>query len=159
MKILIIDDELPAREEIARLLGNEPDIQILGQCTNAIEGISTINRLNPEFIFLDIQMPRISGLEMLGMLDPEKMPRVGLQGLDELRRIRRNLGSRVRSPVFRFSAFRCLEPALDGVPAVARLPRDLGQRYPVPIKQAPNSSQVFHGDHLQKPCSINKQVS
>ena len=76
MKVLIIDDELPAREEIARLLGKEADIEILGQCTNAIEGISAINRLNPEVIFLDIQMPRVSGLEMLGMLDPEKMPRV-----------------------------------------------------------------------------------
>ena len=76
MKVLIIDDEMPAREEITRLLGKEPDIEILGECTNAIEGISAINRLNPEVIFLDIQMPRISGLEMLSMLDPEKMPRV-----------------------------------------------------------------------------------
>ena len=76
MKVLIIDDELPAREEIARLLGEEADIEILWQCANAIEGISAINRLNPEVIFLDIQMPRISGLEMLSMLDPEKMPRV-----------------------------------------------------------------------------------
>ncbi len=76
MNVLIVDDELLAREEIARLLGQEPDIQIVGQCANAIEGISAINRLNPEVIFLDIQMPRISGLEMLSMLDPERMPRV-----------------------------------------------------------------------------------
>lgn len=76
MKVLIIDDELPAREEIARQLSQEADIEILGQCSNAIEGISAINRLNPEVIFLDIQMPRVSGLEMLSMLDPDKMPRV-----------------------------------------------------------------------------------
>ncbi|MCB1911987.1 MAG: two-component system response regulator BtsR [Rhodocyclaceae bacterium] len=76
MNVLIIDDESPAREEIARLLGKESDIRILGQCSNAIEGIAAINRLNPEVIFLDIQMPRVSGLEMLSMLDPEKMPRV-----------------------------------------------------------------------------------
>ena len=50
----------------------ESDIRILGQCSNAIEGIAAINRLNPEVIFLDIQMPRVSGLEMLSMLDPEK---------------------------------------------------------------------------------------
>ena len=72
MNVLIIDDESPAREEIARLLGKESDIRILGQCSNAIEGIAAINRLNPEVIFLDIQMPRVSGLEMLSMLDPEK---------------------------------------------------------------------------------------
>lgn len=76
MKVLIIDDELPAREEIARLLGQESDIEILGQCTNAIEGISAIHRLNPEVIFLDIQMPRISGLEMVGMIEPSALPHI-----------------------------------------------------------------------------------
>lgn len=76
MNVLIIDDEQPAREELIRLLEMEADIRILGQCANAIEGISAINRLSPEVVFLDIQMPRISGLEMLSMLDPEKMPRI-----------------------------------------------------------------------------------
>lgn len=76
MNVLIVDDELLAREEIARLLGQEKDIRIVGQCSNAIEGISAINRFKPEVVFLDIQMPRVSGLEMLGMLDPERMPRI-----------------------------------------------------------------------------------
>lgn len=76
MDILIIDDEQPARDEIVRMLEKEDDIKIVGQCGNAIEGISAINRLHPEVVFLDIQMPRISGLEMLSMLDPEKMPRI-----------------------------------------------------------------------------------
>lgn len=76
MNVLIIDDETPAREEIARILAQEPDIVILGECANAIEGLSAINRLHPEVVFLDIQMPRVSGLEMLSMLDPEKMPRI-----------------------------------------------------------------------------------
>ena len=76
MNVLIIDDELLACEEIARQLSLEPDVTIVGQCSNAIEGISAINRLNPEVVFLDIQMPRISGLEMLSMLDPDRMPRI-----------------------------------------------------------------------------------
>lgn len=76
MDVLIIDDEQPAREEIAHLLEQEPDIRILDRCANAIEGIAAINRLKPEVVFLDIQMPRISGLEMLSMLDPEHMPRI-----------------------------------------------------------------------------------
>ncbi len=76
MDILIIDDELLAREEIARLLSTKPDVRIVGQCANAIEGLSAINRLNPEIVFLDIQMPRISGLEMLSMIDPAKLPRI-----------------------------------------------------------------------------------
>ena len=58
---------------------------------------------------------------------PFRAVRISLQGLDELRRIGRNLGVRVHSPVFRLGAFRRLEPAFDGIPAVARLPRDLRQ--------------------------------
>lgn len=58
------------------MLESEPDIEIVGECANAIEGMAAINRLAPEVVFLDIQMPRVSGLEMLSMLDTEKMPRV-----------------------------------------------------------------------------------
>ncbi|ATE59529.1 two-component system response regulator BtsR [Thauera sinica] len=76
MNVVIVDDEPLARDEIARLLEQEADIRIVEQCSNAIEGISAINRLHPDVVFLDIQMPMVSGLEMLSMLDPERMPRV-----------------------------------------------------------------------------------
>ncbi|HZX32956.1 MAG TPA: two-component system response regulator BtsR [Rhodocyclaceae bacterium] len=76
MRILIIDDEQLAREELRRMLEREPDADIVGECANAIEGMAAINRLAPEVVFLDIQMPSVSGLEMLSMLDAERMPRV-----------------------------------------------------------------------------------
>lgn len=76
MKVLIIDDEPPAREELRRLLGAHDDVEIIGECGNAVEGISAVNRLSPDAIFLDIRMPRITGLEMLSMLDPERRPHV-----------------------------------------------------------------------------------
>ncbi len=47
-----------------------------GECGNAVEAIGAINRLRPDVVFLDIQMPRISGLEMVGMIDPERMPHI-----------------------------------------------------------------------------------
>ena len=74
MKALIVDDEPFARDELRNLLGAFEDIEIAGECGNAIEAIGSIQRLRPEVVFLDIQMPRISGLEMLSMLDPERMP-------------------------------------------------------------------------------------
>ena len=76
MNVLIIDDEPPARDELRRLLGAYEDIAVIGQCANAIEGIAAVNRLSPDAIFLDVRMPRISGLEMLSMLDPERRPHV-----------------------------------------------------------------------------------
>jgi two-component system LytT family response regulator len=73
---LIVDDEPFAREELAELLSHEPDIAILGQCANAIEALQTIAKEKPQLIFLDIQMPRISGMELIAMLDPETMPKI-----------------------------------------------------------------------------------
>ncbi len=76
MNVVIVDDEPLARDEIARLLDQEDDIQVVAQCANAIEAIAAINRLHPDVVFLDIHMPMVSGMEMLSMLDPERMPRV-----------------------------------------------------------------------------------
>ena len=76
MDILIVDDEPLAREELRRLLEGAPDVRIMGECANAIEAIGAINRQKPDVVFLDIQMPRVSGLEMLSMLDPERMPHI-----------------------------------------------------------------------------------
>ncbi|GIU06879.1 two-component system response regulator BtsR [Shewanella morhuae] len=73
---LIVDDELFAREELADLLGQEPDMHIIGQCTNAIEALHMISKEKPQLVFLDIQMPRISGMELIAMLDPDTMPKI-----------------------------------------------------------------------------------
>ncbi|WP_350305789.1 two-component system response regulator BtsR [Photorhabdus viridis] len=76
MNILIVDDEPLARENLRCLLEEERDIQIIGECANTVEAIGAIHRLKPDVVFLDIQMPRITGLEMVGMLDPEHRPHI-----------------------------------------------------------------------------------
>jgi len=74
IRTLIVDDEPYAREELAELLGSDPDIEIIGSAANAIEALSLIARLKPEVVFLDIQMPKLSGMELVAMLDP--LPRI-----------------------------------------------------------------------------------
>ncbi|UTH73022.1 two-component system response regulator BtsR [Chromobacterium sp. IIBBL 290-4] len=76
LKTLLVDDEPLARDELRACLAAHPDFLIDGECGNAIEAIACIHRQRPDVVFLDIQMPRLSGLEMLAMLDPERMPRV-----------------------------------------------------------------------------------
>ncbi|ATP28295.1 two-component system response regulator BtsR [Chromobacterium violaceum] len=76
LKTLLVDDEPLARDELRELLAAHGDFDIVGECGNAIEAIAFIHRQQPDVVFLDIRMPRISGLEMLAMLDPDKMPRV-----------------------------------------------------------------------------------
>ncbi|RAS66638.1 LytTR family two component transcriptional regulator [Vibrio diazotrophicus] len=76
LSALVIDDELFAREELMELLEESGEINVIGQANNAIEGLKKINQLKPDVVFLDIQMPQITGIEMLSMLDPETMPKV-----------------------------------------------------------------------------------
>ncbi|WP_127960104.1 two-component system response regulator BtsR [Serratia microhaemolytica] len=76
LTVLIVDDEPSARDNLRHLLEAEPEVTIIGECSNAIEAIGQIHRLQPDVVFLDIQMPRISGLEMVAMLDPKQMPHI-----------------------------------------------------------------------------------
>jgi len=76
LKAIVIDDELYAREDLTELLVETGEVEVVAQCSNAIEGLKMINSLKPDVVFLDIHMPQITGLELLSMLDPETMPKV-----------------------------------------------------------------------------------
>jgi two-component system, LytTR family, response regulator len=68
-KALIIDDERLARNELKKLLADFAEVEIIGEATNADEGIEKIEALSPDLIFLDIQMPGKTGFAMLEELD------------------------------------------------------------------------------------------
>lgn len=70
IKILIIDDESLARELLKKYLAGIPDVEIAGECENGFEAIKMIQELQPDLLFLDIQMPKIDGFELLEVLDP-----------------------------------------------------------------------------------------
>jgi two-component system LytT family response regulator len=65
IKTIIIDDEKLAREGLKNLLKEFTDIEIIGEASNADEGLDLIDKLKPQLIFLDIQMPEKTGFEML----------------------------------------------------------------------------------------------
>jgi len=69
MKALLIDDERIARAELRRLLGVHPEIEIAGEARNGREALELIASLVPDLIFLDVQMPGMSGFELLERLD------------------------------------------------------------------------------------------
>lgn len=74
IKAVLIDDERLARTELRKLLTEFPDIEIIGEAANASEGIEVIENLQPDLVFLDIQMPGKTGFDMLSEL--EKAPHV-----------------------------------------------------------------------------------
>ena len=69
LKALIVDDERLAREEIKRHLDNHPEIEIVGEATNITDATCMIGKLQPEIIFLDVQMPGGSGFDLLESLN------------------------------------------------------------------------------------------
>jgi len=76
MKIsaLIVDDEQPARDELAYLLKNFPDVDIVGQGKNGLEAVSLVRDLNPNLVFLDVQMPGLDGFGVIKKLLDRRAP-------------------------------------------------------------------------------------
>jgi two-component system LytT family response regulator len=68
IKVLIIDDEQLARDLLKNYLSKDPRLEVIGECSNGFEGVLAIQELNPDLVFLDIQMPKITGFEMLELL-------------------------------------------------------------------------------------------
>jgi two-component system, LytTR family, response regulator len=69
MKVIIIDDEPLARQHVKTCLAAHPEIQVIAECGDGFSGIKAIQELQPDLIFLDIQMPKITGFEMLELID------------------------------------------------------------------------------------------
>ncbi len=61
IRALIIDDEPLARGMIREMLANDPDVEIAGECSIGREAIEAIDSMNPDLLFLDIQMPELGG--------------------------------------------------------------------------------------------------
>src|SRR4026208_108220 len=74
MKIIVIDDEVLARSIVKEYLQKHPQLELVAECGDGFEGLKAIQQHDPDLIFLDIQMPKISGFEMLELL--EKPPAV-----------------------------------------------------------------------------------
>jgi two-component system response regulator AlgR len=74
MKILIVDDEQPARERLIRLLGDIKGYEVAGEAANGHEAIDRYNALKPEIVLLDIRMPAMDGLETARHLMADETP-------------------------------------------------------------------------------------
>ena len=69
MKIIIVDDEPLARSIVKEYLQKHPALELVEECNDGFQGVKAIQQHQPDLIFLDIQMPKINGFEMLELID------------------------------------------------------------------------------------------
>jgi two-component system LytT family response regulator len=73
MRVLLVDDEGPARDKLRRWLGEHSDVELLPDCADGLAAAAAIERLAPDVVFLDIQMPGLTGLQVAQRLPPKCM--------------------------------------------------------------------------------------
>ena len=76
LRALIVDDERLAREKLRRLLEAEADVTIVGECASGAEAVEAVRQHSPDLIFLDIQMPGLSGFDVLREIGPDAVAQV-----------------------------------------------------------------------------------
>lgn len=74
MRVLVVDDEPPAREGLIERLARHRDVRLVGECGHGEAAESAILSLAPDLVFMDIQMPGPSGLDVLARIHPERRP-------------------------------------------------------------------------------------
>src|SRR5262245_3861094 len=70
LRAVIVDDERPARELLREYLGREAGVEVVAECANGFEAVKVIGDQKPDLVFLDIQMPKLDGFEVLELIEP-----------------------------------------------------------------------------------------
>ena len=74
IKAIVVDDEPPARRNLRALLAGVPDIELIRECGNGRDALSSIRALEPDLVFLDVHMPEMDGFEVLEHLTDQSLP-------------------------------------------------------------------------------------
>src|SRR6476469_5010816 len=70
LRAVIVDDEELARRFLRELLASHPDIEVTAECANGFEAVKAVAETTPDLLFLDVQMPKLDGFEVLELIDP-----------------------------------------------------------------------------------------
>lgn len=70
LRVVLVDDEAPARALLREYLGADDGVEVVAECANGFEAVKTIADMRPDLVFLDVQMPKLDGFEVLELLDP-----------------------------------------------------------------------------------------
>jgi len=82
LRVLVVDDEALARQVVREYLDQLPDVEVIGECANGFEAVKAITERNPDLVFLDVQMPKLDGFEVLELAG-RRTPVVFVTAYDE----------------------------------------------------------------------------
>src|SRR5215469_4743844 len=69
IRAVIVDDEDLARQVVREMLSEHPEIEVVAECANGFEAVKAVTEVKPDLVFLDIQMPKLDGFEVLELID------------------------------------------------------------------------------------------
>jgi two-component system LytT family response regulator len=76
IRTLIVDDEPLGRERIRTLIGDDAEIEVVGECSDGMQAVAAIERTRPDLVYLDVQMPEMDGFAVLDAIADERMPAI-----------------------------------------------------------------------------------
>jgi two-component system LytT family response regulator len=82
LRVIVVDDEEPARLAMRQALSELPDVEIVGECANGFEAVKAVGELQPDVLLLDVQMPKLDGFDVLELVGAE-VPVVFVTAYDE----------------------------------------------------------------------------
>jgi two-component system LytT family response regulator len=82
LRVVIVDDEPLARAVVREFLGAHPDVELVAECGNGFEAVKAVTDLSPDLLFLDVQMPKLNGFEVLELIGRE-VPVIFVTAYDE----------------------------------------------------------------------------
>ena len=82
-KALIVDDEELARKLLREMLASHPEIEVVGECGNGMEAVKAVAEHKPDLLFLDVQMPKLSGFDVLELVDPAGLAVIFVTAFDQ----------------------------------------------------------------------------
>ena len=82
-KALIVDDEELARKLLREMLASHPEIEIAGECGNGMEAVKAVAEHKPDLLFLDVQMPKLTGFDVLELVDPAGLAVIFVTAFDQ----------------------------------------------------------------------------
>src|ERR1043165_3891830 len=94
IRVVIADDEVLARKFIRRMLKQDPEVEIIAECSNGAEAVTMIRKEKPHLVFLDVQMPEMNGFAVLDAVKLDHLPEIIFTTRSEERRVGKECRSR-----------------------------------------------------------------